>query len=44
MAQEPCYKRIMLKLSGEALAGQLGYGIDPDIIRGIAKEIRGGLF
>ena len=40
MAQEPCYKRILLKLSGEALAGQLGYGIDPDIIRGIAREIR----
>jgi uridylate kinase len=30
----------MLKLSGEALAGQQGYGIDPDIIMGIAKEIR----
>ena len=41
MAQQPCYKRILLKLSGEALAGQLGYGIDPDIIRGIAAEIRG---
>ncbi len=40
MAQEPCYKRILLKLSGEALAGQQGYGIDPDIIRGIAVEIR----
>jgi len=40
MAQEPCYKRILLKLSGEALAGQQGYGIDPDIIRGIAREIR----
>jgi uridylate kinase len=40
MAQEPCYNRILLKLSGEALAGQQGYGIDPDIIRGIAKEIR----
>ena len=40
MAQKPCYKRILLKLSGEALAGQQGYGIDPDIIRGIAKEIR----
>lgn len=37
----PCYKRILLKLSGEALAGQQGYGIDPDIIRAIAKEIRG---
>jgi uridylate kinase len=40
MAQKPCYKRILLKLSGEALAGQQGYGIDPDIINGIAKEIR----
>jgi len=40
MAQEPCYKRILLKLSGEALAGKQGYGIDPDIIRGIATEIR----
>jgi uridylate kinase len=41
MAQEPSYKRILLKLSGEALAGQQGYGIDPDIIMGIAREIRG---
>jgi uridylate kinase len=41
MAQEPCYQRILLKLSGEALAGKQGYGIDPDVIRGIAKEIRG---
>ncbi len=40
MAQKPCYKRILLKLSGEALAGKQGYGIDPDIINGIAKEIR----
>jgi uridylate kinase len=40
MAQKPCYKRILLKLSGEALAGQQGYGVDPDIIKGIAKEIR----
>lgn len=40
MAQKPAFKRILLKLSGEALAGQQGYGIDPDIIRGIAREIR----
>lgn len=40
MAQKPRYQRILLKLSGEALAGQQGYGIDPDIIRGIATEIR----
>ena len=36
----PCYKRILLKLSGEALAGRQGYGIDPDVIAGIAAEIR----
>ncbi len=41
MAQKPCYQRILLKLSGEALAGKQGYGIDPDVIRGIATEIRG---
>jgi len=36
----PVYKRILLKLSGEALAGQQGYGIDPDVIISIAAEIR----
>ena len=41
MAQNtPCYKRILLKLSGEALAGQQGYGIDPEVIGSIAAEIR----
>lgn len=37
---EPKYKKILLKLSGEALAGANGYGIDPEIISGIAGEIR----
>jgi uridylate kinase len=41
MARQPQFNRILLKLSGEALAGKLGYGIDPDIIRAIAIEIRG---
>jgi uridylate kinase len=36
----PRYKRILLKLSGEALAGNQGYGIDPEVISGIAEEIR----
>jgi len=36
---KPRYKRILLKLSGEALAGDLGYGIDPAVIKGIATEI-----
>ena len=39
-AESPRYKRILLKLSGEALAGHQGYGIDPDVIRGIAQEVR----
>ena len=33
------YRRILLKLSGEALMGNGDYGIDPDIISGLAKEI-----
>ena len=33
------YKRVLLKLSGEALMGNLGYGIDPAIVSDIAKEI-----
>jgi uridylate kinase len=36
----PQYKRILLKLSGEALMGQQGYGIDPDMVAGIALEIK----
>lgn len=34
------YKRIVLKLSGEALAGQNGYGIDPEVILSIANQIK----
>ena len=41
MSQAPIYKRILLKLSGEALAGDQGYGIDPKVIADIADEIKG---
>lgn len=34
------YKRILLKLSGESLAGQAGYGIDTDVLKVIATEIK----
>ncbi|MFZ4524686.1 MAG: UMP kinase [Chlorobium sp.] len=34
------YKRILLKLSGEALAGEDGYGINPDMLDRYAEEIR----
>jgi len=34
------YKKILLKLSGEALAGEAGYGIDTDVLKVIATEIK----
>lgn len=34
------YKRVLLKLSGESLAGEQGYGIDPGTINSIASEIK----
>ena len=33
------FKRIVLKLSGEALAGEQGYGIDPQTVEKIAKQV-----
>lgn len=33
------YRRIMLKLSGESLAGEKGFGIDPETVTAICKEI-----
>jgi uridylate kinase len=36
----PAYRRIVLKLSGEALAGGQGYGIDPGVLDRIATEVR----
>src|SRR5205814_3003011 len=34
------FKRILLKLSGEALMGQQGFGIDADVVSRIAAEIK----
>ena len=39
MNSSPRYKRIMLKLSGEALMGEQSYGIDPNMLKTVAKEI-----
>ena len=36
----PAYRRIVLKLSGEALAGSQGYGIDPLVLERVASEVR----
>ncbi len=44
MASASCsrrrYGRVILKLSGEALEGELGYGIDPAIVKQLASDIR----
>src|SRR6059036_4296445 len=34
------YKRVLLKLSGEALMGEKAFGIDPEVVRRIAGEIK----
>jgi uridylate kinase len=39
MAEQPVYNRVLLKLSGEALAGERGFGVDPHIVQFIAREI-----
>jgi len=40
VAKEAKYRRILLKLSGEALMGPRQFGLDPDMVRRIAEEIR----
>ena len=39
MPHEPLYKRVLLKLSGEALMGRRDYGLDNDTVRAIAVDI-----
>ena len=34
------FKRVVLKLSGEALAGEKGFGIDPTVVYALAKQIK----
>src|SRR5436309_856087 len=38
-ASPPAFSRILLKLSGEALMGELDYGTDPERVRTIAGEV-----
>ncbi|MFA5388813.1 MAG: UMP kinase [Candidatus Omnitrophota bacterium] len=38
--KKPAYKRVVLKMSGEVLQGARGYGIDPEVTRSIAEEIK----
>ncbi len=38
--KKPIYKRLVLKLSGEALQGSSGYGIDYNVVKSIADQIK----
>lgn len=38
--KKPAFKRVVLKLSGEALQGNLGYGIDSNVLSSIADQIK----
>lgn len=38
--REPVYKRVLLKVSGEALMAESGFGIDPHVTARIAKDIK----
>jgi len=38
--KKPAFKRVVLKLSGEALQGKSGYGIDFDVADSIAKQVK----
>lgn len=35
----PKYRRVVLKISGEALAGEQGFGIDPQVVQRVAEEV-----
>jgi uridylate kinase len=39
--EPPAFKRILLKLSGEALMGDLEFGTDPDVVRTVARQVKG---
>ena len=38
--EQPVYKRIVLKVSGESLAGPTGYGIDAETVQSIAEQVK----
>jgi uridylate kinase len=40
MGNPPIYRRILLKLSGEALMGEQRFGIDPEVVARLADEVR----
>jgi len=38
--KQPVYKRVVLKVSGESLSGQTGFGIESDVINSIAEQVK----
>ncbi len=40
MTPEPAFKRVLVKLSGEALMGAQNYGTDPDTVGAIAQQLK----
>jgi len=40
MLLQPKYKRVVLKLSGEALAGEKGFGLDHQVVKSVAQEVK----
>ncbi|MEX2409479.1 MAG: UMP kinase, partial [Rhodovibrionaceae bacterium] len=40
MAETPRYKRVLLKISGEALMGELEYGLDSGTVERVAQEVK----
>ena len=40
MQSEAAYRRVLLKLSGEALSGEVGYGIVPEVVQEVAAKLR----
>jgi uridylate kinase len=40
VTQEPAFRRVLVKLSGEALMGSLDYGTDPETVRSIAQQLK----
>lgn len=39
MGEQPAYRRVMLKISGEAFAGDTGLGVDPVVVRSFARQV-----
>jgi uridylate kinase len=40
VTQQPAFKRVLVKLSGEALMGDLEFGTDPDTVAAIARQLK----